>query len=644
MSRKRSIARILDDDSSQPTTISAERRRNRMISSIAFDENSAQIRPFTTYPRSNRSIFSILNEELNLNRSSIHENNQDSDDESDDIPLETLDEANPNPEIESESIRDDAPDLTTVLPRHRLKRYVNRADQPVDLSEYASDEETNDSQDEYESDINEEFINNEYAEIFEDYSCPSLDQSQNPYTEDTEVPTCDGYLWILIWIMKFRIRFNISETATEVLIKFIKLVLRETGNDDFSTFPDSLYLARNALGLKDRFHSFAACPKCHKLYNKQEVTEFNENGNLSIMKCIHVEFSNSTTHRVKLCQTPLSQQTRMLNNRIVIQPELIYPVAGIRQQLERLYRRPGFENSLRHWTNRPTFDNLLTDIYDGSVWQSFKGTDSAKFFRSEMADSHLGLMINIDWFQPYDGTIHSTGAVYAVICNLPRNIRFKRKNILLLGLLPGPNEVSLHKINHYLAPIVNELESLWDGVTLNKTHECQEGKRIRAALILVSCDIPAARKICGHVSALVSCHRCEKKANYENGHLNFAGIDETDARSSTQHREDALGWRRCNSDAARKRFVQIAGVRWSELLRLPYFDPIRFLTVDPMHCLFLGIAKWIVKRLWVDEGILTQNSLNKIQNTMNKFQVPADLGRIPGKIYCGEGFSNFTAD
>ncbi|RHZ82956.1 hypothetical protein Glove_102g68 [Diversispora epigaea] len=29
---------------------------------------------------------------------------------------------------------------------------------------------------------------------------------------------------------------------------------------------------------------------------------------------------------------------------------------------------------------------------------------------------------------------------------------------------------------------------------------------------------------------------------------------------------------------------------------------------------------------------------------MNEFQVSANLGRIPGKIYCGEGFSNFTAD
>src|SRR4051812_10415631 len=63
-----------------------------------------------------------------------------------------------------------------------------------------------------------------------------------------------------------------------------------------------------------------------------------------------------------------------------------------------------------------------------------------------------------------------------------------------------------------------------------------------------------------------------------------------------------------------------------------------------MHCLFLGIARWIVKRIWIDKGILTSNSLNKIQKKMNEFQIPSDLGRIPGKIHEGEGFSNFTAD
>ena len=51
----------------------------------------------------------------------------------------------------------------------------------------------------------------------------------------------------------------------------------------------------------------------------------------------------------------------------------------------------------------------------------------------------------------------------------------------------------------------------WSGINLNKTYNCPTGKEIHAALILVSCDVLAARKICGHISALVSCHRCEKK-------------------------------------------------------------------------------------------------------------------------------------
>jgi hypothetical protein len=268
-----------------------------------------------------------------------------------------------------------------------------------------------------------------------------------------------------------------------------------------------------------------------------------------------------------------------------------------------------------------------------AVWKTFKessGQMSDNFFRPEKADTHLGLIINMDWFQPYDGTIYSTGVLYAAICNLPRDIRFKRENLLILGLLPGPNEVSLHKINHYLAPIVDELELLWGGVTLNKTYESQEGKNIRTALILVSCDIPAARKICGHVSALVACHRCEKKANYENKKHNFAGMDDMREwfkfRDAAEHQQNALGWRRCNSDATRKRFVKQTGIRWSELLRLTYFDPIRFITIDPMHCLFLGIAKWIVKKIWVDEGVLTPDVLKKVQKKMDKFKVPFNLG------------------
>jgi len=45
-----------------------------------------------------------------------------------------------------------------------------------------------------------------------------------------------------------------------------------------------------------------------------------------------------------------------------------------------------------------------------------------------------------------------------------------------------------------------------------------------------------------------------------------------------------------------------------------------------MHCLFLGIVKWIVNRIWVDEEILTTNTLKMVQKKMDEFQIPSDLG------------------
>ena len=35
-------------------------------------------------------------------------------------------------------------------------------------------------------------------------------------------------------------------------------------------------------------------------------------------------------------------------------------------------------------------------------------------------------------------------------------------------------------------------------------------------------------------------------------------------------------------------FCALHGTKWSELLRLPYFDPIRMVVIDPMHNILLG--------------------------------------------------------
>ncbi|GBC48665.1 hypothetical protein GLOIN_2v1770724 [Rhizophagus irregularis DAOM 181602=DAOM 197198] len=260
----------------------------------------------------------------------------------------------------TENINDESSQLTILneqrvdrLPQRRRSRYIStrvsignigNIEQDLSLRESTAEDQSEDTNEDNESNGDDESENNN-SETFEDYSCPSFKPYQDP--DVTPTPTSDDnkFLWILIWIMKFQMRFNISETATESLIKFIKLLLDEIGDTAFENFPVTLYKARNIFNIEDRFYCFAACTKCHKLYNKQEVEEFRQDEILAIMKCQHIEFPNSS--RRQKCQTPLSHQIRLLNkvsNRI----EMIYPFSTIRQQLATLYLRSGFERSLRH--------------------------------------------------------------------------------------------------------------------------------------------------------------------------------------------------------------------------------------------------------------------------------------------------------
>jgi hypothetical protein len=60
--------------------------------------------------------------------------------------------------------------------------------------------------------------------------------------------------------------------------------------------------------------------------------------------------------------------------------------------------------------------------------------------------------------------------------------------MLYLSFLPRPKKVSLHKINHYLALIVDELLEIWNGYHISGTYEHHEGLNIRAAIIVLLND------------------------------------------------------------------------------------------------------------------------------------------------------------
>ena len=65
------------------------------------------------------------------------------------------------------------------------------------------------------------------------------------------------------------------------------------------------------------------------------------------------------------------------------------------------------------------------------------------------------------------------------------------------------------------------------------------------------------------------------------------------------------------------------GVRYTELVRLEYFDAITFTIIDPMHNLFLGTAKAMLKSIWPDFHSKFDNlALEAIQNVVDASITP----------------------
>jgi len=137
------------------------------------------------------------------------------------------------------------------------------------------------------------------------------------------------------------------------------------------------------------------------------------------------------------------------------------------------------------------------------------------------ATNVLGFLINIDWFQPYKRIAYSVGVIYAVIANLPRNIRYKDENVIIIGVIPAPKEPKKH-VNSYLEPLVSELLELSKGLGFTTSVGRQF---ILGALVCLSADIPATRKAAGFVS-----HNALKGSQYlkqipmSGDHIDYSGF------------------------------------------------------------------------------------------------------------------------
>ena len=150
------------------------------------------------------------------------------------------------------------------------------------------------------------------------------------------------------------------------------------------------------------------------------------------------------------------------------------------------------------------------------------------------------------------------------------------------------------------------------------------------------------------LSMLVGCSKCKKmfpRIDVRTGVLkgNFSGFerDQWPVRTHDYHKNQARRARDAATNNERLAIERESGARWTKLFELSYFNAVTDHAIDPMHLLYLGIAKKLMKHYYTS-GLLTKEDVTNIQVRVNKIRVPASVGRIPRKI--SSGFCSFTAD
>ena len=82
-----------------------------------------------------------------------------------------------------------------------------------------------------------------------------------------------------------------------------------------------------------------------------------------------------------------------------------------------------------------------------------------------------------------------------VCLNLPYEIHYQSENMYMAGIIPSPKEPSLTEFNHYLKPVIDNLETLWKtGAHYSKTALYSSGHTVHCAIIAAVIDLLAAHK------------------------------------------------------------------------------------------------------------------------------------------------------
>ena len=119
---------------------------------------------------------------------------------------------------------------------------------------------------------------------------------------------------------------------------------------------------------------------------------------------------------------------------------------------------------------------------------------------------------------------------------------------------------------------------------------------VRCAVIPLVCDLPAARQMSGfaHYQSTNFCAECRQTLD----DINNLDYGNWAPRTYKDHMKSAEKWRDAETLGEREELYRIEGAQWSELLRLPYWDPTKFTVIDSMHAFYLRLMSHHCHHIW----------------------------------------------
>ncbi|XP_031742398.1 uncharacterized protein LOC116404339 [Cucumis sativus] len=295
-------------------------------------------------------------------------------------------------------------------------------------------------------------------------------------------PGCKKFtkLSALVRLYNLKVRYGWTNTSFSELLSIISDLL-----PDNNEIPCSLYEAKKTLGaLGLSYQKIDACPNDCCLYRKEYE---------KLTKC----------PKCGLSRWKIAKNSKKEKSGVAAKQMWYFPIIP---RFIRMFKRSENAKNLRWHAIDRQVDGVLRHPADTPSWRLIDHMWPT--FGSEPRNLRLGL--STDGINPFGdmSTTYSCWPIITTTYNLPPWLCMRRKHLMLTMLISGPKQPG-YDINTYLAPLIDDLQTLWtDGVRCFDAYK-EEYFTLRAVLLWTINDFPAYGNLCGFsVKGYKACPIC----------------------------------------------------------------------------------------------------------------------------------------